>query len=349
MSVQAGGGYSKSSPTVVNPYGGTGLHFQTAQRYNRQFARPFSMGFGFGNNPGFERRLTNRAESGNPFAQWMLGARGALGSSMDEATALQSQMRDLAQSGYGRYQQSVDQFLQQLPGFQQDASQLYTTAGGNYDEALDTMRQGRGVLDVSGQELNTAGGYANQRAQEAFSPLQQRALFQEASRRALSGLNEQGALAGVVGQGGTAAAGQDMLTQMALAAMQNENANQGSVVDQLAALAGQRGQLGSQYGALGAQEGALAGDQASTLGSLLGARTQLAQMGPDMLRQLFEAQPQLIQTLMSALNLPMDTAARGQAFLTGQNQPTMQLAELVRPQVGQRSKSFQQQGGASAK
>jgi hypothetical protein len=268
---------SRSAPETVSPFGG--LPYALARNFRRGWADPLSRAFGMG---------TQRQP-------------GALGSFITQATPVTGQylpsMQDLsrniesgARSTYGGYQQAIDRFMGQLPGFQATAGQA--TGGGR--EAL---------------------GYARTAAEEAFSPLQSRALFQEASRRALAPAREAAAARGML-EGGQAQAGeQSLLSDLAFQALQGDRAAQQEAIAGL-------------------------GGAAGTLAALAGGEAGVAGMGPEAMGSLFSAYPQLAQLLQGARELPLGAAQNLLGFLASTQDPTMALLAKVLPTVGQTSKSF---------
>src|SRR5262245_62918475 len=121
-----------------------------------------------GQTVGFTRPLQQdfaprKGGPGTPAMSVIVHAAPVLGNVIPQYSALGTELGGGARGAYQGYQNQIDAFLQQLPGFQATAGQA--TAGGQ--QALD---------------------YAGTAAKEAFSPLEGRALFQEASQRALAGL-----------------------------------------------------------------------------------------------------------------------------------------------------------------
>ena len=259
------------------------MPFSVAGSLQRQFARPLTMGFGRGSPA-----LSSFVSQGNQFTP----------NYMPTLTALSGTLTSGATGAYGGYQAAVDQFMKQLPGFQASAAQ--GTAGAQ--EGL---------------------GYARTAAADAFSPLQGRALYQEAARRALAPERAGAAARGML-EGGQAQAGEsNLLSDLAFKALQGDREAQQQAIQGLTGAAG-----------------------AVTQGA--GAEAGLAGMGPEARGALFQAYPQLAQILTGAAQLPMGGLGQILQLLTGTQQPSMDLLKLILPQMGQTSRTHAASIQASA-
>jgi hypothetical protein len=297
MSVSQQLAMSKQTPTTVSPFGGLPFRIAGGRRGGLYggYTNPLSQAFGFGGGPGWERFQRQLGGAEGPLASFIRQATPVTEQYMPSLAGLAPEIERGARSAYGGYQSAIDQFMQQLPGFQATAGEA--TGGGR--EAL---------------------GLARRYAEEAFSPLQGRAMFQEASRRALAPAREAAAARGML-EGGQAQAGeQQLLSDLAFQALQNEQANQQAAISGL-------GQAGSNLAQLATGQAGLAG------------------LGPQMAGALFAAQPELAQMLQGARGLPLGAAQNLMGFLAGAQEPSMALLRMVLPTVATKGKSFS--GGGS--
>jgi hypothetical protein len=274
---------SESGPQVVSPFGELPYAMTTGMR--RNFARPLGSAFGMGDprSKWDQRNQATLARSTGPLANFIRQAQPTLAGVVPSYTALGGELASGARGAYGAYQGQIDQFLKQLPGFQEQAG--------------------------------AATGYARQAADEAFSPLKGRALFQEASQRALAAARPGMAARGALETGTAGAQEQGLIQDLAFNALQNEQANQ------QAAIQGLSGAVGQQ--------------------------ANIAGLGPQAAAQLFSAYPQLAQLLTQATGLPLEGANQALQFLTATQNPNYSLLRMVLPQVAQRSSSFSQSAGIS--
>jgi hypothetical protein len=261
----------------VNPFGK--LPFKLAAGENVGFSRPLQQGFApRGGGPG------------TPTQNFIGQATPTLANVIPSYTALGGQIAGGAQGAYGAYQGQIDQFLSQLPGFQQQAGAA--TAGGG--EALD---------------------YARTAAKEAFSPLEGRALFQEAANRTLAAMRPGEAARGALQTGAAGAQENQAISDLAFNALQQENANRQQAIQGVSGAAG-------------------------NLGQLVGNQAQVAGLGPQAAGALFQAYPQLAQMLTQATGLPLEGANQALQFLSATQNPAYSLLRMVLPQVGQVSSSY---------
>jgi hypothetical protein len=286
---------SESGPTVVSPFGELPYNIAFGQRGG--FAGPLATAFGLGDprSRAYRQSQQKLARSGGPLAGFISQAQPVLSNVIPQYAALGPELAAGARGAYNQYQGQIDQFLQQLPGFQAQAGQA--TAGGG--EALD---------------------YARTAAREAFSPLQGRALFQEASQRALAAARPGMAARGALETGAAGAQEQRMVQDLAFNALQQEQANRQAAVQGL-------------------------GGAAGTLSNLVGQQAGIAGMGAQAAGNLFQAYPQLAQILTQATGLPLEGASAALQFLNATQNPIYSLLRMVLPQVAQESQSISQSAG----
>lgn len=283
-------GMSSSHPQMFDPF--HAMPFNIAGGLRNLFTNPMMQGFGFGGGK------SPYGQGQGPTGTFINQSVPMLASFLPGQQNLASTITQGANSAYGGYQSAIDNFMQQLPGFNASAAQ--GTAGAQ--EGL---------------------GYARTAAQDAFSPLQNRALYQEASRRALGPMREGAAARGML-EGGQAQAGeQSMLSDLAFKALQGDRASQSQAIQDLT-------------GAGGAVSNAAA-NQAGIAG-----------LGPQAQQALFAAYPQLAQLLTGASQLPMQGMNSVMQFLQGAQNPAYELLKMVLPQMGTESKSLNLSGYASA-
>ena len=295
-----GASFSKSSsePVTKSPFGN--MPFGIAGGLRAGFQRPLTQGFGFGGGKG-----SPYAKGQGPLATFIHQANPELASYLPNMTATGADITSGAKSAFGGYQNAVDSFMQQLPGYQ-------TT--------LSSIRQG-----MTGDPEQAQ--YARTMAEDAFSPLPGRASFQEASQRALTPMREGAAARGML-EGGAAGVGeQNMLSDLAFQALQGDQAARGQAVQGMAGLDTE------------------ARARAGMRGDLAQAGANLASMGPQMMQQLFSSYPQLAQTLANATGMPMDAMNNLMSFFASSQDPAYSLLRLVAPTVAQKSSSFSQSAG----
>jgi Chaperone of endosialidase len=269
-------GQQHAHPEVVSPFGN--LPYHMAGMIRNQFADPLSRGFGYQGGSGPTAQLINQA---TPVLNNLIG----------NQTNLASTITAGANSAYGGYQAAIDNFMKQLPGFQSQVA---------------------GASGAAGE----ATGAARTALEDAMSPLQSRASFQEASRRALAPAREGAAARGML-EGGQAQAGeQGILSDLAFNALQADDARKQQAISGVTGAAGAQGQLAG-----------------------LGA--QLAGLGPEAMGNLFSAYPQLAQLLSGASQLPLGAANNVMQFLQGAQNPAMNLLRMILPQVSQSSGGYQ--------
>lgn len=268
---------AQSHPEIQSPFGS--LPYKMAAGENLGFTRPLQQGFApRGGGPG------------SPTQSFINQATPTLANVIPSYTALGANITQGAQGAYGAYQGQIDQFLKQLPGFQATAGQA--TAGGQ--QALD---------------------YAGTAAKEAFSPLEGRALFQEAAQRALAAARPGEAARGALETGSSGAQENKITSDLAFNALQNEQANRQAAIQGLGGAAGNLGQLTQN-------------------------QAGIAGLGPQAAGSLFQAYPQLAQLLTQATGLPLEGANQALNFLSSTQNPAYSLLRMVLPQVAQTSSSW---------
>jgi hypothetical protein len=286
-----GYGSSFSHPQMFDPF--HAMPFNIAGMLRNQFTNPLGQGFGFGGGP-----QSPYARGGGPTGTFISQATPLLASFLPGQVDLSKTITEGANSAYGGYQSAIDNFMSQLPGFNATAAQ--GTAGAQ--EGL---------------------GYARTAAQDAFSALPGRATYQEAARRALAPYREGAAARGMLEGGQSQAGEQSILSDLAFNALQNDNANRSTAIQNLT-------------GAGGAVSNAAA-NQASIAG-----------LGPSAQASLFAAYPQLAQLLTGASQLPMQGMSSVLQFLQGAQNPAYELLKMVLPQMGQESRSLNLSGSFQA-
>lgn len=281
---------SESTPITKSPFGQ--LPFQIAGGSRMAFSRPLTRGFGFQKGRG-------------PLAGFINQATAQLPSYLPSMTQTGADIASGAKSAYGGYQASVDDFMKQLPGFQQQLSSISSGLTGDPEQAK----------------------YARTMAEDAFSPLPGRATFQEASQRGLNAMRPGAAARGML-EGGAAGVGeQNMLSDLAFQALQGDQANRQAATQAMAGLDTE------------------ARARAGMRGDLATAGANLAAMGPGMQQALFSAYPQLAQTLASATGMPMDAMNNLMSFFASTQEPSYALLRMVAPTVANKSKSISQSAG----
>jgi hypothetical protein len=202
---QASGGYSTSSPVMFDPFGSQ--PFRTSQAMGNQFINPTAnmLGFGGGSSP--------YARGQGPYGQFLSSVTPTLSSFLPSMTDVAGKITSGATSAYGGYQNAVDQFMQQLPGFNASAGQ--------------------------------ATGAASTALTDAMNPLQSSALYQQASTNALDQARTGEAARGMTEGGQSQAGEQSLLTNLA------SNTLNTQAERQQAAIQGLAGATGNQAGIAG--------------------------------------------------------------------------------------------------
>jgi hypothetical protein len=277
-----GGGGSQSGVQMFDPFGSQ--PFRTSQTMGNQFVNPTAnyLGFGGGSSP------YGRGEG--PYGQFLNQVPGTLSSFLPSMTDLSTKIASGANSAYGGYQNAIDAFMKQLPGFTSSAN----AATGGASDAL---------------------GYAKTAAQDAFSPLQSSALYNQAATNALQQARTGEGARGMVEGGQSQAGEQSLLTNLASNTL-NTQADR------------QQAAIGGLTGASGA------------LSSATGNAAGIAGLGPQMASALFSAYPQLASLLTGAAQMPMQAGNQLLSFFQQAMNPGMSLLSMIKPQMGQQSSSW---------
>jgi hypothetical protein len=291
----ASGGLQTSDPTTKSPFGN--LPFEIAGGNRRGFSGPLAQGFGFGAGRNYDRFQRQLATAQGPTAEFIRQGQEFLPGYLPAVQQMAAGIGQQGQAGFDALSGQVNQFLAQLPNFQ-------------------------ALMGNANQGLQSAQGYAQQSAEQAFSPIQSQALYQQAAGNALDPMRQGAAARGLLDSGAAQQSETDALTDLASQfAMQQRN-------DQLNATAG------LTNAGLGAAQGA-------------GAAAQLAGMGPEAQAMLYNALPQLFQSQQMATQLPFEALSNIGSFLQAQQNPSMALLQMVAPVVGNSSKGFNQSAGIS--
>jgi hypothetical protein len=158
-------------------------------------------------------------------------------------------------------------------------------------------------------------GYAKTAAQDAFSPLQSSALYNQAATNALQQARTGEGARGMVEGGQSQAGEQSLLTNLASNTL-NTQADR------------QQAAIGGLTGASGA------------LSSATGNAAGIAGLGPQMASALFSAYPQLASLLTGAAQMPMQAGNQLLSFFQQAMNPGMSLLSMIKPQMGQQSSSW---------
>ena len=229
---------------------------------------------------------------------------------------------------YGTYLSQVPSTLSSyLPNMTNLSSTLSSGANsafGGYQAAVDNFMSKlpgfSNSMSTATSGASGALGAANTALSDAMSPLQSRASYEEASQRALDAARPGEAARGMV-EGGQAQSGeQNLLGTLAYNTMQSDKASQ------QAAIQGVTGASGA-------------------LSSAAGGEATMAGLGPQMMQSLFAAYPQLASILTSATQMPFQAGSDLMNYFQSAQNPIMSLLNIVRPQMGQHSFSFNQSAG----
>lgn len=270
------GQQSQSHSGVKDYYGG--MTWGLPQRMYRNFINPMIQGFGYGDRAEKFRDNSLPGATG-PLADYMRQVGGLAGTQVPQAIALGNDIAQQAPQLYGRLQDQIGGALGTLPGLQAGAG--------------DISEKSKFLVD------------------QAFSPINSRALYQETMNRALEPARQSQAARGLLEQGTSQQMEQDLGQNTAYQFAMNDQQNQ------LNSLQNYGGALQNQLGFNTAGVG-------------------LAQTGMSGLDQ-FTAQ------MANALNIPMATASNLFQLLSGGINQGQQLAQTTGPQPFSNSKS----GGGS--
>lgn len=297
-------GTSSSTPTVVDPYGG--MSAASYGRYQRNFARPAGQAFGFGFDPNsrFGQQLSSRAQAGNPFAQYLQNTQGLIAPLQTDAARAGQEIATRAPGAFQGYMAQASDYLNNL------LPQLQGQLG-----------EARGAANLGGAQYGV--DQARNFLQQAGSPVQSNALYQNALRQATQASQAGAAGRGLLDAGSTQGQQDTIARDLAAQYAQSQFANQQTA-------------LGGYGGALGTQQNA-----GSLLGQLTNLGGQLGQSGIGVSQDMLQALPYYAQLLQSGSQLPFQTAQMLQNFFAATQNPNFQLGQATAPQIGQRQSSFQ--------
>lgn len=281
-----GYGSSFTHPQMFDPF--HAMPFNIAGSLRNLFTNPLTQGFGFGGGS------SPYARGAGPTGTFINQAVPMLASFLPGQADLSKTITEGANSAYGGYQSAIDNFMSQLPGF-------------NATAAAGTQGATEGL------------GYARTAAADAFSPLQSRALYQEAAKRALAPAREGAAARGMLEGGQSQAGEQSILSDLAFNALNTDRTAQQN------AITGLTNAAGGVSNAVSNQAG-------------------IAGLGPQAANALFSAYPQLAQLLTGASQLPMQGMSSVLQFLQGAQNPAYELLKMVLPQMGTESRSLNLSG-----
>lgn len=374
-------GNSSSTPTIVSPFGRMpqGLAHQLQGSVYGPWANLLGFGPG-GNSPsaqkfaGLEQQLQSGQATG-PLAGILSFLQGFEPGVPSQAQQIGSDAAARGSAAFTGLQGQIDNFLQQLPGFQDYVTQganLTNQGAGLVNQAGGLVNQGAGLLGQAGSEIQqsfpalqqaaqTAGqgaNYAQQFAQQAFDPTSQSPLYGAAATRLLNVLRPGEAARGMLTGGAGQQSEQDALQNLSFQFAQNQQGNQSQAIQNLLgagqgltgaglgiAQGGQAlGGIGSAYGGLGGTLGGLGG----TLGQLGQGLGQLGQvgagiagLGPEMQAQLFPAIQNLMQLQQAGYQLPIQGIGELLSLLQPGAQGLSSLLGQTSPTVANQSSQFQ--------
>lgn len=263
------------SPDTVNPFGQT--PYRQAGRFGSQFANPLAWGFGIGRGKKANQFLSDLEAGkyeGSPLASFIQSGRDVLPEYQNQMGALGQEIATRAPQLFGQYQGAIENYLKALPQYEQQANQ--------------------------GAQL------AQQSLQQAYSPIQSQALYQNAYSDALKSSQASAAGRGLLDAGSQVGQEEDLARQLA-----NQFAER----------------------RFGEQQQALQGVQGAT-----GFAAQLAGLAPAARQALFEAYPQLAQLQQLGVSLPFNALQQVLGFLSSTQNPTLALLQATAPTVAQQQK-----------
>lgn len=259
---------SRSGPTAF--YGD--MTWGLPNRLYRNFVNPLIQGFGYGGRA--DKFRSGMDAHGGPLADYLKQVQGFSGSIIPQAQALGQQVSQQAPQLYGALQGQISGALDRLPGLQ---------------------ATGQGAVDK-----------AQWLVDQAFSPINSRALYNETLSRAFEPARQNAAARGLLESGSAQQMEQDLGRDLAYNFAMQDQANQGGSLDRLTAL--NNNQLGLNTAGVG-----LAGAGMDALSNYL----QLAQAG---------------------MNLPLSAAGNLFSLLSGGLAPGLQLSQITGPQQYSNSK-----------
>jgi len=257
-----------SDPKVVSPFGQ--LPYNTAGGIGGQFAGPLRQGFGFNPSQRFENRLQ---DARGPLADLIRNVQGMVPGMAEQAQNLGAETAARGSQAYQTLTGQIDNFMKMLPQYQQQA--------------------------------NTTAGYGQQGLQQAFDPVQQSALYGQASQRMLEQMRPGEAARGLESSGSAQAGENRALQDLTFQFAQNQQA---------------------------AEQQALQGAAGST-----GAAAQMAQAGINPAQQWMQGVGQAQDLQSQQFQLPMQALGSILQLLMGGMSPSNQLLQQTAPSVAQQS------------
>lgn len=230
----------------------------------------------------------------------------------------------------GEFNGPLAGFIQQgqalLPNLVPDAEALKTRITGQANQSFagfegavnNLMRQ---LPNLQAKVAATGGpnaglGYAERLAKESFDPIASQALYQQTMQGALDSTRAGAAARGTLDSGAAQATEERLARDLGGQFAQNQVANQQNATQIL-------GQLSAQ--------------DAATRQNAAGMEANIAGMGPAAQQQLFAGVSDLANLLTGANQLPMDALNQYGSFLAAQQNPSLQLLQMIAPVVGQSS------------
>jgi len=324
-------GVNTSSSRVLDPYGGQSA--RNAQRYQSQFGGPQSRAFGWGFDPesNFGQELSSRADAGNPFAQYLQTTQGILPQVQADAARAGQEIASRAPGAFQGYMAQAQDYLRNLlPMLQGQVGQGF----GGLDQAGRTLTSAEGAANLPGAQYGV--DQARQMLEQANSPIQSQALYQNALRQATQASQGAAAGRGLLDAGSQVGREEGLARDLASQYAQQQFGNQQAALGGYGDALGTQQAAGGLLGGLAGQRGALAGQR----GQLAGLGAELGQSGITTSQGIMEALPYYAQLLQSGSQLPFQAAQQLQGFFAASQNPTLALLQATAPQIGQESKGW---------
>lgn len=260
---------------TVNPFGG--IPYGAAGQYQNQFTHPLAWGFGIGTGPQANHFLDN-LNSGkfddSPLGQLIQQGRDVLPQFQQQSNALGQDMATRAPQLFQQYNDAIQQYLGKLPTY-----------------------QGAG---------DTALANAGRISEQAFSPIQDQSLYQNALNESLTSAREGAAGRGLLDAGSSQNLEDTTARNLAAQFAQNRQQNQ------IAATQNQSG--------------------------LAGNAAQLAGLTPAAQASLQQAYSQMAALQQQGINLPFQALQQYLGFLTSTQNPNLALLQATAPTVASHGK-----------
>jgi hypothetical protein len=329
----------QSSANLMFPMGSQTFGRQWGQ-LQQQGARPMTMGFGFGPTEGrgsrqYEQFQNQLRTAQGPMADYIRQGQGFLPQMMPGLQRVGADVAGQSQAAFQNMLQGIQQGQGLLgQGTQGLQSAMAGVQGLPGQAAALTPYQQQITQQAFSPEAQQGLNLARQGATQAFNPLQNQTLYQQALQQA-QGAAQQGAAArGLLGGGAGQAADEAIARQLATQFAGQQQAGQQAALATLGeqqaglaglqqqALQGAQGLLGTQAGLYGQQ-----GEMANALAAFAPQAAQLSAMG-------LNAMPLYQQALAARYALPMAGMQDLQGFFTGAMQPGYGLLQAAMPQAG---------------